>query len=99
MAKANSNVTTLHDHPVVTLTRKQMDEVGSASYDVQCALKSIAAFAEEIRRDHTPFENEARIDVPAAIIALSLFGQKANDAMFTIVCDPVEAARLEASHA
>jgi hypothetical protein len=80
-----------------TLTRKQIDEVGEASYDVVCAFQSIGALAEEMRQSFAPCENEAGVDLPAAILALCAFGQKANNAMFVIVCDPVEAARLEAS--
>jgi hypothetical protein len=81
----------------ITLTRKQIEEVGEASYDVVCAFQSIGALAEEMRQSCTPCENEAGVEVLVAIRALCLLGQRANNTMFVTVCDPVEAARWEAS--
>ena len=82
----------------ITLTHEQIAAVGDASHDLECVLSSIAALTVDIRAVATPCANEAGVDLPAAILALCAFGQKANNALFVIVCDPVEAARLEASH-
>lgn len=96
MAKTKS-IRLVREAANITLTRKQIDKIGEASYDVEYALKSIVAFVEKF--DETPFENEYGIEVAVAIRALCLLAGKANTTMFTIVCDPVEAARLEVAHA
>src|SRR6202171_546632 len=97
MAKTK-NVRLVRRDENITLTREQIDAVGDASHDLECVLRSIAALTVDIRAIATPCANEAGVDLPAAILALGSFGRKANNAMFVIVCDPVEAARLEASH-
>ena len=83
----------------LTLTREQIiGAVGNASHDLECVLSSIAALADDVRAAASPCQNKDGVDLPTAILALCEFGQRANNEMFVTVCDPVEAARLEASH-
>ena len=77
MAKTK-NVRLVRRDENITLTREQIDAVGDASHDLECVLRSIAALTVDIRAIATPCENKAGVDLPAAILALCAFGQKAN---------------------